>query len=259
MLLLRVVARRASDLLCSFGFQIECDTCRVCGPHDCFLHGIRSQSLWPHPLCVFQPSTAEPPSFLAADRSRRRVPEDEHYGRGLTEGEMQQRLRNIHAAAKQQEEAAARANALLQRLEAAELKYEERTAGEAMREEVCGMLQSESGREQIQNSFVQMAHDADIAKMKLLLSIPTAVDINKYSTDNYCTALSTVVWQNDEVAEFLVAQKADPNARDKNGQSALFSAFRQERKISDARMARLIAAGADVNHRDDDGRTVRKI
>jgi ankyrin repeat protein len=57
-----------------------------------------------------------------------------------------------------------------------------------------------------------------------------------------------------EVVRLLLAHRADPNARDLNGWTALSFAVVSAGRLEIVRI--LIAAGADVNARDDDGKSI---
>ncbi len=74
-------------------------------------------------------------------------------------------------------------------------------------------METEEGKQDAADAFVRAAYDEDIQKAKILLDL--GVDINLFSSDNGCTALSTVMHKSSEMMiDFLLEDKADPNARD---------------------------------------------
>jgi ankyrin repeat protein len=122
---------------------------------------------------------------------------------------------------------------------------------EQMKIQVRGMMETESGKQQMTDAFVRMVYDEDILKAKILLDC--GVDINQFSSSNDCTALSTVMHlSSDEMINFLLENKADPNACDEDGKTALFSAVKA---LKTERISRLITAGAKINHQDNMGTT----
>ena len=122
---------------------------------------------------------------------------------------------------------------------------------EKMQTQVRDMMATESGKQQVADAFVRMAYDEDVQKAKLLLDC--GVDINQFSSSNDCTALSTVMHlKSEKMIDFLLDNKADPNACDEDGKTALFSAVKA---LKPDRISRLIEAGAKINHQDNRGNT----
>ena len=113
------------------------------------------------------------------------------------------------------------------------------------------MLKTEDGKTKLTNAFVRFAYDQEIEKCQILLDC--GVDINRFSTDNECTALSTVVHKSsDTMLEFLLKNSADPNARDEDGCTPLMSATKC--KSIDC-IKRLLEVRADINQQNDSGST----
>jgi hypothetical protein len=97
--------------------------------------------------------------------------------------------------------------------------------------------------------------DADVEKIRRL--IPLGLDINRADNGKF-TPLMSVSWQGfTKLAELLIAYRADVNAQDENGATALMyaSRFCVDSRAAERIVKLLIDNEADVNLKDAKGRT----
>ena len=98
------------------------------------------------------------------------------------------------------------------------------------------------------------AEKGNLARVKWLLKGHPDLVGNK-SNRKWTTLYWAVVYDHKDVAEFLLANKADVNAKTDNGDSLLHMAAMD----GNTEMAELLLAhGADVNAKDNDGTTPLK-
>jgi hypothetical protein len=110
--------------------------------------------------------------------------------------------------------------------------------------------------EELQGRVLILAEDGESAELKVLLKEHPEVDVDEYKNRDGGRALGCACLHgHTDCASLLIDHKADVNARDRGGWSALCGAAFEDDSLSFSCVKLLVQNGADVNSQSNDGWT----